>query len=80
MLLFKTNYSYKLRILLLLKQVKKNSKTAKKKIETLINLYKNFQKLAVLVQKYIKRYYNLKVFKGLDFEKGDEVWLLYKIF
>jgi hypothetical protein len=41
-LLFKVNYSYKLKILLSLKQVKKSSKTAKKKVKTLINLYKNF--------------------------------------
>ena len=26
----------------------------------------------------MKRYYNLKVFKGLDLKKGDKVWLLYK--
>ena len=31
-----------------------------------------------MVQKYIKRYYNLKVSKGLNFKKGDKVWLLYK--
>ena len=30
-----------------------------------------------LVQEYIKKYYNLKVFKGLDFKNGDKVWLLY---
>jgi hypothetical protein len=39
--LFKANYSYKLKISLLPKQVKKSSKTAKEKVETLINLYKN---------------------------------------
>ena len=31
-----------------------------------------------LVQKYIKRYYNLKISKGLDLKEGDKVWLLYK--
>ena len=31
-----------------------------------------------LVQEYIKRYYNLKVFKGLNLKGGDKVWLLYK--
>ena len=31
-----------------------------------------------LVQKCIKKCYNLKVTKGLDFKKGDKVWLLYK--
>jgi hypothetical protein len=40
--LFKVNYGYKLKISLLLKQVKKSSKTAKKRVEILINLYKNF--------------------------------------
>jgi hypothetical protein len=39
--LFKANYSYKLKILLSPKQVKKSSKTAKEKVETFINLYKN---------------------------------------
>ena len=34
--------------------------------------------MAKIVQVYIKRYYNLKVSKGLDFKKGDKVWLLYK--
>ena len=34
--------------------------------------------MAKLVQKYIKRYYNLKISKGLDLKKGDKVWLLYK--
>jgi hypothetical protein len=41
-LLFKANYGYELKILLSLKQVKKNSKIVKKRVETLINLYKNF--------------------------------------
>jgi hypothetical protein len=40
--LFKANYSYKLKISLLLRQVKKSSKTAKERVKTLINLYKNF--------------------------------------
>ena len=31
-----------------------------------------------LVQEYIKKYYNLKVFKGLDLKGGDKIWLLYK--
>jgi hypothetical protein len=39
---FKINYGYKLKILLLPKQVKKSSEIAKEKIKTLINLYKNF--------------------------------------
>jgi hypothetical protein len=41
-LLFKANYGYKLKILLLPRQVKKSSKTVKKRVKTLINLYKNF--------------------------------------
>jgi hypothetical protein len=41
MSLFKANYGYKLKISLSLKQVKKSSETAKKRVETLINLYKN---------------------------------------
>jgi hypothetical protein len=39
---FKGNYGYKLKILLSPKQVKKSSKTAKERVKTLINLYKNF--------------------------------------
>jgi hypothetical protein len=42
MSLFKANYGYKLKILLSPRQVKKSSKTAKERVETLINLYKNF--------------------------------------
>ena len=34
--------------------------------------------MAKLVQKYIKRYYNLKISEGLDLKKGNKVWLLYK--
>jgi hypothetical protein len=41
MSLFKANYGYKLKILLSLRQVKKSSETAKERVETLINLYKN---------------------------------------
>jgi hypothetical protein len=39
---FKTNYGYELKILLSPKQVKKSSEIAKKRVETFINLYKNF--------------------------------------
>ena len=42
MLLFKANYRYKLRILLLPKQTKKSSKIVKERVKTLINLYNNF--------------------------------------
>jgi hypothetical protein len=41
MSLFKTNYGYKLKILLSPRQVKKSSETVKERVETLINLYKN---------------------------------------
>ena len=78
MSLFKANYGYKLKTSLSPQQVKKSSKTAKEKVETLINLHKDLQELAKIVQEYIKRYYNLKVFKGLNFKGGDKVWLLYK--
>jgi len=58
----------------------KISKTAKERVETFINLYKNFYKTAKLVQERIRKYYNLKKFKGLDLKEGDKVWLLYKNF
>jgi hypothetical protein len=38
---FKANYGYKLKILLSPRQAKKSSEIAKKRVETLINLYKN---------------------------------------
>ena len=53
--------------------MKKSSETAKERVETLINLYKDLQESAKIVQEYIKKYYNLKVSKGLDFKKGDKV-------
>ena len=49
MLLFRANYRYKLRILLLPRQAKKSSKTAKEKIKIFINLYKDFKKLVKIV-------------------------------
>ena len=33
-----------------------------------------------MVQNYIKKYYNLKLFKGLNFKKRNKVQLLYKNF
>ena len=42
MLLFKANYRYKLRTLLLLYYVKKSNKTVKERVKTFINLYKDF--------------------------------------
>ena len=55
---FKINYRYKLKILLILQQAKKTSKTVKERIEKLIQLYRNLHDLVKLVQNYIKRYYN----------------------
>ena len=78
MLLFKVNYGYELKILLSLQQVKKSSETAKERVKTFINFYKDLQKSAKTVQEYIKKYYNLKVSKGLNFKKRDKVQLLYK--
>ena len=49
MSLFKANYGYKLKTLLLPQQVKKSSKTAKERVETLINLYRDLKELAKLV-------------------------------
>ena len=80
MSLFKANYGYKLKILLSPKQVKKSNKTVKERVETLINLYKNLQEAVIFTQKCIKRYYNLKVSKGLNLKEGDKVQLLYKNF
>jgi len=33
-----------------------------------------------LIQERIRKYYNLKKFKGLDLKEGDKVWLLYRNF
>ena len=71
MLLFKANYGYKLKILIILRQVKKRSEIAEKRLETFINLYIDLYKLIKLVQKQIKKYYNFKRSKGLDFKEGD---------
>ena len=50
MLLFKANYGYKLKILLSPQQVKKSSKTAKERVETFINFYKDLQESAKIIQ------------------------------
>jgi len=60
--------------------VTKISKTAKERVEILMNLHKNLYKIVKLVQECIRKYYNLKKFKGLDLKEGDKVWLLYKNF
>ena len=78
MLPFKVNYGYEPKISLSPQQVKKSSETVKERVKTLINLYKNLQESVKIVQERIKRYYNLKVSKRLDFKKGDKVQLLYK--
>ena len=41
MSLFKANYKYKLKTSLLPQQVKKSSETAKERVETFINLYRD---------------------------------------
>jgi hypothetical protein len=53
--------------------VKKSSKTAKERVKTFINLYKNLQEVIVFTQECIKRYYNLKISEGLDLKEGDKV-------
>jgi len=80
MSLFETNYGYVLRTLLSPKQVKKSSEVGKKRAEKLIVLHKELCKLAKMVQKRMKMYYNKKRSEGPDLKKGDKVWLLYKNF
>ena len=46
---FKANYGYKLKTLLTPQQIKKTSKTAKERIEKLIQLHQNLQKSAKLI-------------------------------
>ena len=58
MSLFKTNYGYKLKISLTPRQAKKMSKTAKERMEKLIQLHRNLYKLVKLVQECMKKYYN----------------------
>ena len=58
--------------------MKKSSKTVKERVKTFINLYKDLQELAKIIQEQIKWYYNLKVSKELNFKKRDKVWLLHK--
>ena len=73
MLLFKANYRYDLVTLLTLKQAKKLSKVAKKRIKKLMTLYKELCKLVVLVQERMKLYYNKKRSKGPDLKEGDKI-------
>jgi len=58
----------------------KISKTAKERVEILMNLYKNIYKAVKLIQERMRKYYNFKKSKGLDLKEGDKVWLLYKNF
>ena len=55
---FKANYGYKLKTSLTPRQAKKTSKTAKKRMEKLIQLHRNLYKSVKLVQECIKKYYN----------------------
>ena len=80
MLLFKANYSYKPKILFTPRQAKKTNKTAKERMEKLIQLYRNLHESVKLVQEYMKRYYNQKVSEGPDLKEGDKVYLLTKNF
>ena len=56
MLLFKVNYRYKLKILLLPQQIKKSSKIAKERVKTLINFYKDFKELCHKVWYVVLKY------------------------
>jgi len=38
-----------------------------------MELYKNLYKIVKLIQERIRKYYNLKKFKGLDLKEGDKV-------
>ena len=49
MLLFKVNYSYALRTLLTLRQVKKTSIDTKERIKEIIELYKNLKNIVKLI-------------------------------
>ena len=49
MSLFKANYDYLLKILLLLRQAKKTYKKAKERINKLIDLHQNLQETAKIV-------------------------------
>ena len=77
---FKINYNYKPKTLLTPRRAKKTNKTAKERMEKLIQLYRNLYKSAKLVQDYIKRYYDQKVSEGPDLKKGDKVYLFTKNF
>ena len=63
-----------------IKDKKKISTIVKQRIEILINLYVNLIELAKVVQQRIKKYYNAKRSKGLDFKEGDKIQLLHKNF
>ena len=45
-----------------------------------MQLYQNLYKSVKLVQEKIKKYYNQKVSKGLDFKRGDKVYLFINFF
>ena len=42
-------------------------------MEIVINLYINLIDIVKVIQQRIKKYYNAKRFKGLDFKEGDKV-------
>ena len=64
----------------MLRQAKKMSILAKKRVKKLMTLHKKLCKLAKLVQKRMKKYYNRKKSERPDLKEGDKIWLLYKNF
>ena len=78
--LFKANYGYNPVTSLTLRQTKKTSEIAKKRVKKLMTLHKELCKSAKMVQKRIKLYYDRKRSEGPDLKKGDKVWLLHKNF
>ena len=73
MSLFKANYGYDLVTSLTLRQAKKSSEIVKKRVEKLIILHKKLCKLAKMVQKKLKQYYNKKRSEGPDLKKRNKV-------
>ena len=73
MLLFKVNYGYALRTLLLPKQAKKLSKVGKERAEKLMVLHKELYESVKMIQERMKMYYNRKRSEGPDLKKGDKV-------
>jgi len=58
MSLFKANYSYILRTLLILRQAKKTSKLAQERMDKLMRLYLDLSDSSKLIQKRMFKYFN----------------------